>query len=154
MSTMELCYDAAVVASTREYRLRSAGRQRNRLHLGVSPRWRGHGWLACARERERERRTWLPQVPSPAQAANLGWYVLWFIGVPPVDQLALCICGLLRLGVKRLQQVGYGSFINAGRTSPARRRNRQDVSCRRKAVAANYFGYDWANTIATTSAAH
>ncbi len=40
-----------------------------------------------ARERQSKlafpcgRKRWLPQVPSPAQAANLGWYALWFIGV-------------------------------------------------------------------------
>lgn len=33
----------------------------------------------------------LPQVPSPAQAAIVGWNVLWFVRTSPSDQLALCV---------------------------------------------------------------
>jgi hypothetical protein len=41
-------------------------------------------------------------VPSPALAAKIGWYTLWFVCDPLVDPLALCTCGQLRLGVKRI----------------------------------------------------
>jgi len=50
---------------------------------------------------------WLAQVPSPAQAAKVGWHVWWFIKDPLVDQLASCTCGLLRLGVKRFHRALY-----------------------------------------------
>jgi hypothetical protein len=48
---------------------------------------------------------WLPQLPSPAQAGNLDWYVLRRVRASAVDQLVLRICGLLRLGVKRVRRV-------------------------------------------------
>ena len=33
---------------------------------------------------------WLAQVPSPAQAAKVDWYVPWFVKDPLVGQFALC----------------------------------------------------------------
>ena len=53
---------------------------------------------------------WLAQVPSPAQAEQLDWYVPWCFGASPVDQLVLCASGLLRLGVKRLANQFRKSF--------------------------------------------
>ena len=62
---------------------------------------------------------WLPQVPSPAQAAIVGWLTLWCIRDSPVDQLTLCTTVLLRLGVKRFQGVMANSveLISAHRRS-------------------------------------
>ena len=58
-------------------------------------------WLVAAGEIV----SWLPQVPLPAQAAKLGWYVLWCARAPPVNQFTMCTSTLLRLGVKRFHRV-------------------------------------------------
>ncbi|MEZ6074432.1 MAG: hypothetical protein R3C56_01785 [Pirellulaceae bacterium] len=61
-------------------------------------------WLAAACELV----SCQPQVPSPAQAAQVGWHTPRFVRTSPVNQLALRASGLLRLGVKRFQRARCG----------------------------------------------
>ncbi len=59
----------------------------------------------------------MPQVPSPAQSAKIGWHAPWFVRAPPVNHVTSRTSGLLRLGVKRLRidmdgrncATGYGA---------------------------------------------
>ncbi len=94
---------------SRSHRAGDAGRARARPE---------HAWqsrLASAFEHGR----CLSQVPSPAQAAMVGWLALWCIRDSRVDQLTLCIRVLLRLGVKQIQGVMANSveLISAHRRS-------------------------------------
>ena len=66
-------------------------------------------WLTAAGEII----SWQPQVPSPAQAATVGWHTQCFARAAPVDQLALQISGLLRLGVKRFPRVDAYSLTRS-----------------------------------------
>jgi hypothetical protein len=138
MSTMELCYDAAVVASTREHRLR----RRRQAAESIAPRRESEvgegmvGWhvrvsVSAERGCRRCRRLRRPRI-----------WVGMCCGSSESHLLTSSPCASAACSVSALNDCNKWAtvvFINAGRTSPARRRNRQDVSCRRKAVAANYF---------------
>ena len=69
-------------------------------HISTCAKESDRAWLTA----EFDGRRLLPQVPSPTQAAMVGWLTLWCVRYTCVNWLTSCTCGLLRLGVKRFQR--------------------------------------------------